>query len=71
MAEPRPDDELKGLRDLLDRLQSGELRILRGEEDVTESQAGILKREVAFLNGVLVWLKAGGHVAPGIKSGNV
>ena len=71
MAEPHPEDELKGLRDLLDRLQSGELRVLRGEEDVTESQAGILKREVAFLNAILVWLKAGGRVAPGIKSGNV
>ena len=62
-------DELTGLRNLLERVQSGELRILRGEEDVTESQLSILRREIAFLNGVLVWLKAGGRVAPGLKSG--
>jgi len=47
-------DELTGLRNLLERVQSGELRILRGEEDVTESQLSILRREIAFLNGVLV-----------------
>jgi alanine dehydrogenase len=61
-------DELTSLREFLDRLKSGELRILRGEQDVTESQIAILGREIAFLNAVLIWLKAGGRVAAGLKS---
>jgi hypothetical protein len=59
MAEPKPVDELKGMRDLLDRLQSGELRMVRNGEDVTEAEVGILKREISFLNAVIVWLKSG------------
>lgn len=70
MAETSVADELTSLRELLDRLQSGELRILRGEQNVTESQIAILRREIAFLNAVLIWLRAGGRVAPGLESGN-
>lgn len=70
MAETSAADELTSLREFLDRLQSGELKILRGEQDVTESQIAIVKREIAFLNAVLIWLKAGGRVAPGLRSGS-
>jgi hypothetical protein len=61
MPEQRQVDELKSLRDLLDRLQSGELQILRNGQDVTASEVAILKREVSFLNAVIVWLKSGGQ----------
>ena len=28
-------------------------------QDVTEAEVGILKREISFLNAVIVWLKSG------------
>jgi hypothetical protein len=71
MAETSDAEELISLREFLDRLKSGELRILHGEQDVTEPQIAILKREIAFLNAVLIWFKAGGRVTPGLKSRNV
>lgn len=71
MLEPRPVDELKSLRDLLDRLQSGELQILRNGQGMTASEVAILKREISFLNAVIVWLKSGGHNASaGAKGGS-
>jgi hypothetical protein len=68
MTDAPLPDELASLRDLLGQLESGELKVMRGEEDVTKAQIAILRREIAFLNGVLVWLKAGGRVAPGLQS---
>jgi hypothetical protein len=63
MNEPRPDDELKFLYDLLSSLESGELRLVRGGKDVSQSEISILKREVAFLERVLTRLKSGGQSA--------
>jgi hypothetical protein len=70
MTETSAAEELRSLREFLDRLKSGDLRILHGGQDVTEFQIAILKREIAFLDAVLIWLKAGGGIAPGLKSGN-
>jgi hypothetical protein len=57
MAEPHPADELKVLRDLLDRLQSGALTMKTGGKDVTKREINILKREIAFLEKIIARLK--------------
>jgi len=61
MNDSHPADELKVLRDLLHRLESGELRLVRRHEDVTQTEISILKREIPFLEGVLSRLKSGGQ----------
>jgi hypothetical protein len=45
---------LGGLRDLLRRLESGELRMVRGKEDITQSEIALLKREIAYLEKFVV-----------------
>jgi hypothetical protein len=63
MNESHTSEELKVLRDFLHRLESGELRLVRGHEDVTQSEIIILKREIAFLERVLARLKPVGQSA--------
>jgi len=61
MDEPHPADELKGLRDLLHRCESGALAMKSGGKDITKREIDILKREIAFLDKVIARLK--GHDA--------
>jgi phage terminase Nu1 subunit (DNA packaging protein) len=53
MDDSHPTDELDGLREFLNRLESKELAIRRGPPDVTQKQIDILKREIAHLEGIL------------------
>jgi dihydroorotase len=57
MAEPRPTDELKVLRDLLARMEDGRLKMVSSGKDVTSKEVGILKREIAFLEKIIARLK--------------
>jgi hypothetical protein len=47
MDKLRPVDELAGLRQFLERLESGYVRLRRNQVDVTRSEIGILKREIS------------------------
>jgi polyhydroxyalkanoate synthesis regulator phasin len=61
MDDSHPTDELDGLREFLNRLESKELAIRRGPLDVTQKQIDILKREIAHLEGILARSKSGGN----------
>jgi hypothetical protein len=63
MDDSHPTDELDGLREFLNRLESKELAIRRGPLDVTQKQIDILKREIAHLEGILARSKSGGKNA--------
>jgi dihydroorotase len=52
-------DELSHLRDFLRRLESGELVLKASGEDVTQQEIAVVRREMAFLEGVLARLRAG------------
>ena len=55
MDKPHPADELAGLRQFLERLESGHmtLRLRHNHIDVTTHEIGILKREIAYLEQIL------------------
>jgi hypothetical protein len=57
MADLHPADELKGLRQFLEKLESGELRLHRNHIDITKTEAAVVKREIAHLEKVLARLK--------------
>ena len=57
MADLHPNDELKWLRQFLERLESGKLSLRRNRVDVTKSEAAVVKREIAHLEKVLARLK--------------
>ena len=63
MDDSHPTDELDGLREFLNRLESKELAIRRGPLDVTQKQIDILKREIAHLEGILARSKSVGQNA--------
>ena len=63
MDDSHPTDELDGLREFLNRLESKELAIRRGPLDVTQKQIDILKREIAHLEGILARSRSGGQNA--------
>jgi polyhydroxyalkanoate synthesis regulator phasin len=63
MDDSHPTDELDGLREFLNRLESKELAIRRGPLDVTQKQIDILKREIAHLEGILARSKLAGQNA--------
>ena len=63
MDDSHPTDELDGLREFLNRLESKEFAIRRGPLDVTQKQIDILKREIAHLEGILARSKSGGQNA--------
>jgi hypothetical protein len=48
-----PGDELATLRDLLNRIEAGELTLRHGDRDVSKQELSILKREIARLEKVL------------------
>jgi hypothetical protein len=53
MSKPPPIDDLSALRDLLDRLEAGEMTLRRGQEDVSEHGIDVLRTAVARLEAVL------------------
>jgi hypothetical protein len=44
-----PADELATLRDFLNRIETGELTLRRGNQDVRKHRISVLKREIARL----------------------
>ena len=60
MNSPDRADELATFRDLLDRLETGELTLRRGNQDVSKQEIGVLKREIARLGKVLERIKSEG-----------
>jgi hypothetical protein len=55
-----PADELATFRNLLDRLETGELTLRCGEQDVSRREIDILKREIARLEKLLAPVKSKG-----------
>jgi|SRR5450759_654651 hypothetical protein len=68
MDEPHPTDELAGLRQFLERLESGYMRLRRNQVDVTKSEICILKREVSRLERILVRAKSRDQNAPAVRN---
>jgi len=61
MDEPRPIiKELAGLRQFLNSLEDGSLKLARRGVDVTQEEIGVLKREIEHLEKVLDRTKPGG-----------
>ena len=60
MNSPDRADELATFRDLLDRLETGELTLRRGNQDVSKHEISVLKREIAHLEKVLERVKLEG-----------
>jgi hypothetical protein len=52
MNDSRPTDELGLLRWEVAQIESGSRTLWRNHRDVTKSELGILKREIAFLEKV-------------------
>lgn len=68
MAERQPQEELKSFRELLARLELGELKMLsRGGEDVTQSELTVLRRQISFVDGVLAFFKSKAQADSGPK----
>jgi hypothetical protein len=63
MDKPHPVDELKGLRQFLEGLESGKTIIRSGGKDVTRYEITILKREIAHLERIIARSKSGGKNA--------
>jgi ribosomal protein S2 len=55
-----PADELATVRDLLNRLETGELTLRHGDQDVSRREIDVLKREVARLEKILKRVKSEG-----------
>ena len=53
MDEGYRTDELAGLRQFLERLESGSLRLRRNQFDVTKIEIGFLKLEIGRLERIL------------------
>jgi hypothetical protein len=53
-----PVDELATLRNLLNRLETGELTLRCGEQDVSRHEIGVLKPEIARLEKILEPVKS-------------
>jgi hypothetical protein len=57
-----PDDELASLRRLLDALETGSMKLLRNEKDVTQEEVAKLKPDIEYLESVLARIRsAKGH----------
>jgi hypothetical protein len=48
-----PDDELASLRDLLEALETGSMKLLRNGRDVTQEEIAKLKPDIEYLESVL------------------
>jgi hypothetical protein len=55
-----PDDELAGLRRLLDALESGSMRLLLNGRDVTQEEVARLKPDIEYLESVLARIRSTG-----------
>jgi len=53
MNSAPPADELATLRNLLSRIETGELTLRRGNQDVGKHEINILKQEIARLEAIL------------------
>ena len=71
MDEPHPADELAGLRQFLERLESGYMRLRRNQVDVTKSESGILKHVIARLERILGRAELGRQNAPVVRNGGI
>jgi len=60
MNSRRPADELASLRDLLDRLETGEFTLRRANQDVSKQESSVLRSEIARLEKVLERIKLEG-----------
>ena len=60
MNSSPPADELATLRDFLERIETGELTLRRGNQDVSRQEIGVLKREIARLGKLLERVKSEG-----------
>jgi hypothetical protein len=63
-----PADELAGLRQFLERLESGHMRLRHNQVDVTKSEVCILKGEIAQLEQILSRAKSLGPKAPAVRN---
>jgi hypothetical protein len=55
-----PDDELAGLRHLLDALESGSMKLLLNGRDVTQDEVAKLKPDIEYLESVLARIRSSG-----------
>jgi hypothetical protein len=55
-----PDDELAGLRHLLDALESGSMKLLLNGRDVTQEEVAKLKPDIEYLESVLARIRSSG-----------
>jgi hypothetical protein len=53
--QPHPVDDLAGLRQFLNRLETRYLRLRRNQIDVTKDEVRNLKLEIARLERILLW----------------
>jgi ribosomal protein L7Ae-like RNA K-turn-binding protein len=53
-----PDDELAGLRHLLDALESGSMKLLLNGRDVTQEEVAKLKPDIEYLESVLARIRS-------------
>jgi hypothetical protein len=53
MKQPHPVEELAALHDLLNSLETGEMTLRRGNEDVSKHEIGVLKPAIAHLETIL------------------
>ena len=60
VCEPHRPDELATFRDLLNRMETGELTLHRGTQDVSKHEISVLKQEIARLEKVLKGIKLEG-----------
>jgi hypothetical protein len=54
-----PDDELASLRRLLDALETGSMKLLRNNKDVTQEEVAKLKPDIEYLESVLARIRSG------------
>jgi hypothetical protein len=55
-----PDDELAGLRRLLDALETGSMKLLRNGKDVTQEEVAKLKPDIEYFESVLARIRSSG-----------
>ena len=60
MNSRHPADQLASLRDLLNRLETGELTLRRADQDVSKQESSVLKSEIARLEKILERVKLEG-----------
>jgi hypothetical protein len=53
MNKPSPTEDLAALHDLLSRLETGELTLRRGYEDISKQEIGLLKAAITRLETIL------------------